>query len=346
MGIQEEIDAIRKKLDEESKVTVKIALFGQPGAGKSSLINKIVGKEVAEVGVETDKTIAEQSYEHNGLFFSDLPGYGTERFPEETYFEQFKINEFDLFLCVTSGKLHQADSRFFKELKSLNKACIFIVNKCDTLWEDGFTLQQLEDRKISDIKKHVEDDVLVIFTSCRDNKGLDRVNTEIQRLLNDAKKERWARCAKAYSTNFLAEKKAACEKYVSYAAFVAAANGINPIPGLDVSIDIGVLVKLFKEIRESYGLNDDYLAFLEKSAIPVVGQLANSVVKYAAQEGIILLLRRVAGRQTVKSLSKYIPFAGQVVAAGIGYAITSNAGSTYLESCHKLAEEALQNNLK
>lgn len=121
---------------------------------------------------------------------------------------------------------------------------------------------------------------------------------------------------------------------------------INPVPGLDISVDIGVLVKLFKEIRESYGLTEDYLAFLEKSAFPVAGQLANNILKYAAQEGIVLLLRQVAGRKAVQTFSKYIPFAGQIVAAGIGYAITSNAGVKYLEYYHQLAEEALQNNLK
>lgn len=345
MGIQEEIDAIRKKLDEESTTKVKVALFGQPGAGKSSLINKITGTKIAKVGVETDKTVVEQSYEYNGLLFSDLPGYGTKGFPADTYFERFKIQDFDLFLCVTSGKLHQSDSTFFKELSSINKTCIFIVNKHDELWEEGCTEKELEERKVLDIKKHVGDDITVIFTSCRKNTGLDRVNAEIQNRLDDAKKERWVRGAKGYSIDFLNAKKLACEKYVSRAAAVAAANGINPVPGLDISIDIGILVTLFREIRESYGLSDDYLAFLEKSAVPMVGQLANSVVKYAAKEGILLLLKKVAGRQAVKTLSKYIPFVGQIIAAGIGYAITSNAGSTYLESCHQLAEEALRNNL-
>jgi len=93
---------------------VSIALFGQPGAGKSSLINKIVGKKLADVGVETDKTVDASSYEVNGLRFVDLPGYGTKNFPKENYFDRFNINQFDLFLCVISGKLHQADTEFFK----------------------------------------------------------------------------------------------------------------------------------------------------------------------------------------------------------------------------------------
>lgn len=155
MGIDKEAKAIRQKLDAETSATVSIALFGQPGAGKSSLINKIVGKKVAEVGVETDKTVTAASYECNGLNFVDLPGYGTSNFPKESYFDKFKISEFDLFLCVTSGKLHQADTEFFQELSKRGKVCIFVVNKHDELWEDGVSIEELERRKKEDIEKHV-----------------------------------------------------------------------------------------------------------------------------------------------------------------------------------------------
>jgi hypothetical protein len=49
-------EAIRKKAEETEKTHVYIALFGQPGAGKSSLINAIVGQPLAKVGVENDVT--------------------------------------------------------------------------------------------------------------------------------------------------------------------------------------------------------------------------------------------------------------------------------------------------
>ena len=62
--VHSEIDKIRERLDKEKNTKVKVALFGQPGAGKSSLINKIAGEQVAEVGVETDKTT---DYRGNGV---------------------------------------------------------------------------------------------------------------------------------------------------------------------------------------------------------------------------------------------------------------------------------------
>jgi small GTP-binding protein len=345
MSIEDESQKIRRKLDEEANTTVSVALFGQPGAGKSSLINKIIGRHVAEVGVETDKTVEAGVYEANGLQFSDLPGYGTTKFPKESYFQKFEIQKFDLFLCVTSGKLHQSDVEFFKELLKCGKVCIFVVNKNDDLWEEGVEPEELERRKRDDIFKHVGRQVKVIFTSCRKNTGLDDLSYEIKNNLDEAKKERWVRGAKAYSKSFLQEKKAACEKHVFYAAAAAAANAINPVPGVDVAVDVSIIVTTFEEIRDEYGLSSNFLKSLEKSSNPSVVLFANNVTQYASKEGILMLLKRCFGKQAVKSFTKYIPFVGQFIAAGLGYAITSNAGKSYLNDCHKIAEARLKNEL-
>lgn len=345
MQINNEIENIRRQLEESKNTSVSVALFGQPGAGKSSLINKLVGKKVAEVGVETDKTVEALHYESNGLKFVDLPGYGTKQFPKESYFAQFDIPAFDLFLCVTSGKLHQSDTEFFQDLKKLGKVCIFVVNKHDELWEDGVDITDLEERKRCDISKHLGQQAKVIFTSCRVNTGIDELSREIQANLEGAKRERWARGAKAYSEKFLEEKRAACEKYVALAAAAAAANGLNPVPGLDIAVDLSVMMKLFDEIRDDYGLSANVLHSLKLSAMPVVGRLANNVVQYAAKEGLLLLLKSYAGREVLKSVSKYIPFVGQAIAAGLGYAITASVGSRYLNDCHELATQLLDQNL-
>lgn len=345
MSIYEEAQAMIQKLEEGYSATVSLALFGQPGAGKSSLINKIAGKKLTEAGIETDKTVSASRHEINGIFFDDLPGYGTKNFPKESFFQKFDINSYDLFLCVTSGKLHQADTEFFQELNKRGKVCIFVVNKHDELWEEDVSIEELEKRKINDITKHVGQPVEIVFTSCRNNTGIDNLNIAIEEHLDEAKRERWARSAKAYSTRFLEEKKAACEKLVYIAAGAAAANGINPIPGADIAVDVTIIAKLFKEIRENYGLNENKLISLKESSIPIVGRLANNVVQYIAKEGIIMLLKSFAGRQLLKTTTKYIPFVGQAIAASIGFAITTNAGTSYLDDCHALAEAILANKL-
>ncbi|QXZ10699.1 50S ribosome-binding GTPase [Comamonas sp. Y33R10-2] len=343
--IQKEVDEIKRKIEEESNVKVSVALFGQPGAGKSSLINAIAGKKLAETGVETDKTIKEHVFSINGLNFVDLPGYGTEKFPKQGYFDKFDLLEKDIFLCVTSGKLHADDIDLFKELHKNKKTCIFVFNKSDDLWEDGYSEEELKKRKKDDISKNIGLEVDVIFTSCRNKTGLNELQDKIASCLGAAKKDRWHKSAAAYSEDFLNKKFTVCKKNVVIAAGLSAANALNPIPGTDIALDISILVKLFKEIRESYGidgLKQDDILDKAKNVAPAV----NRVISYAAKEGVVLLIKNYAGRQLAKQMTKYIPFVGQAIAASLGFAITNYAGRSYLDDCHSVAKEYFAKNLK
>ncbi|MBF0528843.1 MAG: 50S ribosome-binding GTPase [Deltaproteobacteria bacterium] len=56
LSIADEAKALKDKLSNDEKNPLKVALFGQPGSGKSSIINKLVGAEVAKTGPKTDVT--------------------------------------------------------------------------------------------------------------------------------------------------------------------------------------------------------------------------------------------------------------------------------------------------
>lgn len=67
----------------EKEQKVRICLFGQPGAGKSSLINELIGEKKAKVGTGTDTTKEAQVIESGSVVYVDLPGYDTARFPKK-----------------------------------------------------------------------------------------------------------------------------------------------------------------------------------------------------------------------------------------------------------------------
>jgi len=162
MSLDEEARRLRRDLKAADQTEVRVALFGQPGAGKSSLINEILGVDEAQVGVHTDTTTGMSCHTAPsipGVSFCDLPGYGTARFPKETYFERFGVDTFDVYICVSSGKLVQADSEFFRYLVSQERPCIFVFNKHDQLWQKGKTIEQLEQEKLADIRTQVSRDV-------------------------------------------------------------------------------------------------------------------------------------------------------------------------------------------
>ncbi|CAI6080560.1 GTPase domain-containing protein [Cohnella sp. JJ-181] len=100
--------------------TRKVAILGQPGAGKSALLDLLTGRGCVPrpvVGQRTDAT----SWAHDPdaalvhacgeAVFVDSPGYGTAAHPAETFFRLFPFRSFDRLLIVFKDKLHAADDR-------------------------------------------------------------------------------------------------------------------------------------------------------------------------------------------------------------------------------------------
>src|ERR1700742_3599187 len=85
MSMAESAQRIRERMEADDAIRVSVALFGQPGCGKSSLINRLTGQKLAAEGVRNDVTTERQEYEWNGLLLVDLPGYDTARFPAGDY---------------------------------------------------------------------------------------------------------------------------------------------------------------------------------------------------------------------------------------------------------------------
>lgn len=341
MSIYKDVENLREELEKDQKDKVKVALFGQPGAGKSSLINKIIGENKAQTGQSTDVTVEALEYEHEDLVLVDLPGYGTSKFPKDRWEQEFQPEQYDLFLCVFSGKFHSADTELFKQLRDRGKVCLFVRNKHDDIWEDGKTLEQLEAEIVADVQKQVGSREVVHFVSCRRGTGLDHLSESIQHALEPSRREKYIRSAKAYTLKHLDAKKESAKRLIYKYAGVAAANGLNPVPGVDISVDLGVILVLFNKLRDSYGLSENKINNLAPTLLPI----GKKVLDIATKEGILLLLKRFAGQQASKQISKYIPFVGQAIAATIGFTMTKYAGESYLNDCHELAMKILEEEL-
>lgn len=345
MSMSDAAESIRARMNADDSVRVSIALFGQPGCGKSSLINRLTGQRLAREGVRNDVTTERMEFEWNGLTLVDLPGYDTARFPAGEYLERFRVLEFDLLLCVFDGKFHKADTELFHEVTRRGKTCLFVRNKHDTLWQEGVQPADLEREVAANVGEQVGTPHKVYFTSCRLNTGLGELEQAVKMHLEPAKQERWVRAAKAYTEEFLLEKKSLCEQRVKWSAVVAAASGTVPLPGVNFVIDIPVLVSLFKFVRDTYGLTDLALSAKE-FAVPALTPLANNVVRYASTEGVLLILKECSGMVAAEQVAKFVPFLGTVVAASLGFAIVRKVGNMYLNDCHSLAEGVLKAQLR
>jgi GTP-binding protein EngB required for normal cell division/uncharacterized protein (DUF697 family) len=354
-GISTIIENLKKEYEAIKNTTVNIAISGQSGAGKSSLINAIVGRKVAEVGI-TETTLDIKKYTSNGIHFSDLPGCGTEKFPVKTYLEHCNLESFDAVIVVTANRFYENDIWLIKEMIRIGRPVYVVRTKMDEsiangMHDNNLTEYEVFEKVKNDIKSNIGNIQIkgIYLTSSREPLKMDlsKLLIDIEQNLTGIKKQRFMADVAPLNKQILEEKSAIAKKAVAYGAYSAAANGINPIPGLDISLDIAILMTMSKAIQNIYGLDEKSIDELSKR----MGNNANFTViktkagqyatKFIAKEGIMLLLKRLSVNIGSKEVLKYIPFVGQIAAAGIGYKMTDSFGSDLIEESEVLVREIL-----
>lgn len=128
-------------------------------------------------------------------------------------------------------------------------------------------------------------------------------------------------------------------------AFIAAAASSIPLPGLDWAVDAALLARLLPRINQEFGLTPEQLDELSpgkreqvQKAIAMVGSVV--IGKFITRD-IVMRLARVAGlRLTTKQAAKYVPVAGQVAGAALGYASLRYLGERHIQDCIRVVEQA------
>ncbi len=126
-------------------------------------------------------------------------------------------------------------------------------------------------------------------------------------------------------------------------AALASAASIIPLPGIDIAVDAGALIKLIPEINREFGLTPAQIEQLSPNkqliiykAIIVVG--GAMIGKLITRELVIEALKAVGVRLTVKQLVKYVPIAGQALSAAIGFAAMQYVGRQHIRECARVVE--------
>ena len=126
-------------------------------------------------------------------------------------------------------------------------------------------------------------------------------------------------------------------------AALASAASIIPLPGIDIAVDAGALIKLIPEINREFGLTPAQIEQLSPNkqliiykAIIVVG--GAMIGKLITRELVIEALKAIGVRLTVKQLVKYVPIAGQALSAAIGFAAMQYVGRQHIRECARVVE--------
>ena len=134
-------------------------------------------------------------------------------------------------------------------------------------------------------------------------------------------------------------------KLLNKRALVAAVASAVPVPGLDWAVDAALLSKLIPEINREFGLTPAQLDQLDpkkRDQVQKAATMVGSVLigKFISRDLIIKATTKIGMRLTTKQLAKYVPLAGQIVAATVGYAAIRYFGEEHMKDCIRVARQA------
>lgn len=134
-------------------------------------------------------------------------------------------------------------------------------------------------------------------------------------------------------------------KLLNKRAMVAAAASAVPVPGLDWAVDAALLSRLIPEINKEFGLTPQQLDQLEpkkrdqvQKAVTLVGSVL--IGKLISRDLVIKAATKIGVRLTSRQLAKYVPFAGQIVSAAVGYAALRYFGEEHMKDCIRVTKQA------
>ena len=352
LGLNDVLKKLKEDLENFKNAKIKCGIIGRSGTGKSSLINAIAGEEVAEVGeIETTMNIKEP-IEHGGLLFYDLPGCGTSNFPKENYIEEFDIQDFDCVILVTSDRFYEDDLFLIEELVRIKKPVYAVRTKLDFSVDRGLRRGVSESETYSTIYNNLTEmltgyrvkGIYLLSSDFPTQYDFSKLLEDIYSSLSNFKKERFIADINITSETILLEKRKIAHKIVSRYSALAAANGLNPIPGLDVGVDVTLMITMSKQVQNIYDINAEQQEYSmqlldKKSAKFIATKVLQYTSRYGGKEAIMLLLKKLSTTLVAKTASKWIPFVGPIIAAGIGFKMTSWIGNDMIKDAEEIAKE-------
>ncbi|MDM0118873.1 hypothetical protein [Variovorax arabinosiphilus] len=131
-------------------------------------------------------------------------------------------------------------------------------------------------------------------------------------------------------------------KLVARKALLAAAASAVPLPGIDWAADAALLSRLVPQISAEFGLSVTQVETMAPQQRERIQKAATTVgallVGRLVTRDLLMALAKHAGlRLTTKQATKYVPVAGQIVSAGLGYAALRALGEQHIKDCVKVA---------
>ncbi len=192
-GLGEVLDEIinsevfkNRNIQSNEDKTIKIAVVGRPNAGKSSIVNKILGEErvvVSDIaGTTRDAIDTHFKYNNKDFIIIDTAGMRRQRNIERESVESYSvirsmeaIKRADIVLIVfnSNDEISEQDVRIAGYVHEEGKPSIILMNKWDLVEKDGHTINEFKsllNQKLSFMSYYKE-----IFISALSGKRIERI---------------------------------------------------------------------------------------------------------------------------------------------------------------------------
>lgn len=171
--------------DQEEDDSVKIAIVGKPNAGKSSLLNKLVGQERSIVSdiPGTTRDAVDSRLEYNGLTITliDTAGIrrkgkvspGVEKFSVIRTMKAIERADVAIMIIDATSGITAQDTHIAGYIKDAWKSTVVVVNKWDLVEKDSYTINEYS----TEIRQALNfmDYVPLLFISALTGQRVDKV---------------------------------------------------------------------------------------------------------------------------------------------------------------------------
>ncbi|CAC5387738.1 unnamed protein product [Mytilus coruscus] len=265
---------LEKNINKWKEEDVKFAVSGCTATGKSTFINTLRGvkcgdKSYAEEGFgATTKEPTPYTHPDNAkIVFYDLPSVGTLERKKEDYINDMKICDYD-FVFVFFDRVFNEDTLWLVgELDKLGKPYCLVRSKLDkdmkNAARENIDRELVEPKIEAQIKESIEkNDKLknaknVFFISCFDTSigNMSELIDYMHSNLGKFKGEAVMSSLTVLSENFIHLKYSMLKRRIKKVLVIAAGFGAIPVPGVDIALNIALLIEEVIHYIHCFGLS-------------------------------------------------------------------------------------------
>jgi GTPase len=179
------VAAFPEQKEDEEDNNIKIAIVGKPNAGKSSLLNKLVGEERVIVSpiAGTTRDAIDMNLEFGGLPITliDTAGIrrrgkiekGVEEYSVIRSFKAIERADVSLLMIDATTGITSQDAHIAGFIKDEWKSCVVLVNKWDAIEKDNTTMDAYTEKILNDL--NFVSYVPILYISAKTGQRVDQV---------------------------------------------------------------------------------------------------------------------------------------------------------------------------